>query len=50
MNKKNKATDNSTPYRTLGMNKVTAPKRVQDDPKSKVLKSDTDLRMRGKKA
>lgn len=50
MNKKNKATDYSTPYRTLGLNKVTAPKKAQDEPKSKILKSKSDLRMRGNKA
>ena len=50
MNKKNKATDYSTPYRTLGLNKVTAPKKAQDEPKSNILKSKNDLRMRGNKA
>ena len=49
MNKKNKATDYSTPYRTLGLNRVTAPKKAQDEPKGRVIKSEGDLRVRGSK-
>lgn len=51
MNKKFKtSTDNSTPYRNLGMGKITAPAKPQNEPKSRVTKSDSDLRCRGTKA
>ena len=51
MNKKSKnTTDNSTPYRNLGMGKINAPNKPQNEPKSGVIKSDRDLRCRGTKA
>ena len=50
MNKKNKATDRSAPYRTLGMSKVSAPNKAQNEPKAGVIKTNNDLRMRGNKA
>ena len=50
MNKKTKATDNSAPYRTLGMGKRTAPVKAKDEPKASVIKTDSDLRVKGGKA
>ena len=50
MNKKTKATDNSAPYRTLGMDKITAPVKVKGTPKANVVKTDSDLRVKGGKA
>ena len=51
MNKKNKTiTDNSAPYRTLGLGKVSAPVKPQNEPKGRVIKTDSDLRSRGTKA
>ena len=51
MNKKNKNTiDNSTPYRNLGMNKITAPAKQDNEPSARVIKSESDLRVRGGKA
>ena len=50
MNKNAKTnTDNSTPYRNLGLNKVTAPNNAQNEPKSRVIKTDGDLRVKGGK-
>ena len=51
MNKKLKnTTDLSTPYRTLGMGKVTAPAKPENEPKARVIKGEYDLRVRGGKA
>ena len=51
MNKKSKNTiDRSAPYRNLGMNKITAPVKAENEPKCRVIKSDGDLRVRGDKA
>lgn len=51
MNKKNNTTtDNSTPYRTLGIGKVSAPNKPKNEPKGRVLKGKGDLRVRGGKA
>ena len=51
MNKKAKnTTDNSAPYRNLGMGKITAPVKPQDEPKCRVIKTDGDLRIKGGKA
>ncbi len=47
MNKKVKNTnDKSTPYRNLGLNKVTAPVTQENEPKCRVIKTDNDLRVR----
>ena len=50
MNKKNNFTDHSTPYRTLGLEKITAPKKPAAEPKARVIKSDKDMRVRGAKS
>lgn len=50
MNKKStNTTDKSTPYRNLGINKITAPTKLENEPRSRVIKSDKDLRVRGGK-
>ena len=50
MNKKRKNTiDHSAPYRNLGLDKVTAPVKPQHEPKSRVIKTDGDLRVKGGK-
>ena len=50
MNKKSKSTtDKSTPYRTLSLNKVTAPVKLQNEPKCSVIKASGDLRAKGAK-
>ena len=47
MNKKTSVTiDKSAPYRTLGINKVTAPVKPENDPKSRVIKTEGDLRVK----
>lgn len=51
MNKKSKnSIDKSAPYRNLGMGKITAPTKPQDEPKSRTIKGTDDLRTRGGKA
>lgn len=50
MNNKNKNTDKSGAYRTLGLNKVTAPTKPENEPKCRVIKTENDLRVRGGKA
>ena len=50
MNKKCNTTDNSAPYRNLGMGKITAPVKPQNDPKPRVIKGENDLRTKGGKA
>ena len=51
MNKKTKnTTDNSTPYRSLGLNKIDAPVKPVGEPKARVIKANEDLRIRGGKA
>lgn len=51
MNKKTKnTTDCSTPYRGFGLNKIDAPVKQANEPKSSVIKSKEDLRIRGDKA
>jgi hypothetical protein len=49
MNKKSRTTDNSTPYRTLGMTKITAPVKPVGEPKNRIIKSNNDLRIKGVK-
>ena len=50
MNKKSKNTiDKSSPYRNLGLNKISAPVAVNGDPKCRTIKTNDDLRVkRGK--
>lgn len=50
MNKKHNTTDNSAPYRTLGIGKISAPVKPQTNPNSGVIKGNDDLRVRGGKA
>jgi hypothetical protein len=50
MNKKSNAKDMSTPYRTLGIGKVSAPKTNEGEPKSRVITGTQDLRIKGGKA
>lgn len=51
MNKKVTNTpDHSAPYRNLGMGKITAPVKPQNEPKCRVIKTDGDLRIKGGKA
>ena len=51
MNKKSKnTTDNSTPYRYLGLNKIEAPVKQENEPKGRSIKGAGDLRVRGGKA
>lgn len=51
MNKKtNNFTDTSAPYRNLGLSKITAPVKPANEPKSRVIKTDGDLRVKGGKA
>lgn len=50
MNKKTKTNiDKSAPYRNLGLGKITAPVKAQNEPKCRVIKTDGDLRVRGGK-
>ena len=49
-NKVKTVADKSAPYRSLGINKISAPTKVQNEPKCRVIKGDTDLRIGGKKA
>lgn len=50
MNKKFKTpTDKSAPYRTLGLNKITSPVKAENEPKSRTIKTDGDLRVKGGK-
>lgn len=50
MNTKSKnTTDKSAPYRNLGMGMITAPVKSQNEPKSRVIKTDGDLRVKGGK-
>lgn len=49
-NKINKATDKSAPYRNLGMGKITAPNKSENQPKARTIKTDGDLRIKGGKA
>ena len=48
-NKKNNNTDKSAPYRTLGMGKINAPNKLQNEPKARSIKSEGDLRVKGGK-
>ena len=51
MNKKSTHTiDKSIPYRNLGMGKITAPNKPESEPKSRVIRTNGDLRVRGGKA
>ena len=43
MNKKSRTTDNSTPYRTLGITKITAPVKPVGEHKNRIIKSNNDL-------
>ena len=50
MNKKSKiTTDASFPYRTMSLDKIVAPIKVKNAPKSHIIKSSTDLRTKGGK-
>ena len=50
MNKKSNGTiDKSAPYRTLGIGKVTAPVKPENGPKSRTIKTNGDLRVKGGK-
>ena len=50
MNKKSTNTaDLSAPSRNLGLNKVSAPVKPQNEPKCSVIKTTGDLRVRGGK-
>ena len=50
MNKKSKnTTDASSPYRTMSLEKIVAPIKANNSPKSHVIKATTDLRTRGGK-
>jgi hypothetical protein len=50
MNKKPiNAIDKSEPYRNLGIGKVTAPVKPQNEPKVRVIKGSSDLRCKGGK-
>ena len=50
MNKKSNSTiDKSAPYRNLGLGKITAPVKPGNDPKSRTIKTDGDLRVKGGK-
>ena len=51
MNKNTKtAADKSAPYRTLRIDKITAPTKAQGEPKSRVIKGAGDLRIGGNKS
>ena len=39
----------SSPYRTMGLKKITAPRPSNDEPKSKKIKESQDLRVGGGK-
>lgn len=50
MNKKSQnKTDATLPYRTMSLDKIVAPIKVKNAPKSIVIKSSTDLRTKGGK-
>lgn len=49
-NKTKNTTDRSTPYRSLGLDKIEAPVKPVKTPKARVIKSSEDLRVRGGKA
>ena len=50
MNKKPTiVTDKSAPYRTIGFNKITAPTKVANPPKARVIRASSDLRVKGGK-
>lgn len=50
MNKKSKThIDKSAPYRTLGLNKITSPVKAENEPKSRIIKTEGDLRVKGGK-
>ena len=48
MKKVKEIIDKSTPYRTLGVTRVTAPTKPQGEPKSTVTRAKGDLRTGGK--
>lgn len=50
MNKKtNHTIDKSAPYRNLGIGKIAAPSTPENEPKSRVIKTEGDLRVKGSK-
>lgn len=50
MNKNSKNTkDASNPYRSFSFDKITAPTKAQNEPKSRVIKANYDLRTKGGK-
>ena len=50
MNKKSKSPiDKSAPYRSLGLNKIAAPVKATGEPKSRTIKTEGDLRVKGGK-
>ena len=48
-NKHSNAIDNSAPYRNLGIGRVTAPVKPQNEPKARVITGSSDLRCKGGK-
>lgn len=48
--KTNTTPDKSIPYRNLGMGKITAPCKPKNEPAARVIKSESDLRVKGGKA
>lgn len=51
MDKNSKNTkDKSTPYRYMGLGKVSAPTKCENEPKCRVIKGTDDLRCKGGKA
>lgn len=49
-NKTKNTTDKSAPYRNLGIGKITAPNKPENEPKCRVIKGEGDLRVKGGKA
>ncbi len=47
MKKKNSLIDKSTPYRSLGINKVSAPAKNANEPSGTKIKSGGDMRCKG---
>lgn len=47
--KNNNSKDMSAPYRTHGLNKITAPTKVKDDPRASKIVAKGDLRDGGKR-
>ncbi|MBQ7389943.1 MAG: hypothetical protein IJW02_02405 [Clostridia bacterium] len=41
--------DKSAPYRNLGLDKITAPTKPENEPKNRIIKGEGDLRVKGGK-